>query len=753
WHDFPYPVAPAPCTKKGYVTFVSFNNFTKVTDEMLCLWKKILDAVPDSRLYLKTSAFDVEESFNFARERIRAAGIDLGRVDLEASAKDYVRCYERADIALDTFPYPGGGTTCDALYMGVPVITLVGERHNSRFGYSLLMNVGLGELCAFSEEEYFQKAVALANDRERLREYHLTIRRKMEESPVMNDTIYMGEIEAAYEKIFHAWLADKPLPDFPQEPAPVTEELAEKFIARALEYVPLENKLGESNFESRFDFKRTLYYSELAAQCKSKIDAKLLLTIADRRHLLDDNLGAYEIMRAALDYIYSPAGVEKNYPKDFIAECHKKMAGYAHDNRRHAEAVDNDKRAFELIDDEARCLEVYDAILLGLHFLDISNEDMTAFHFDYQKFFDDLKPFTTYHARHERIRVGYISGDFRHHAAFAVTFGFISCHDRSKFEITCYSKNKKDDEYTELYKKAVEHFVDVQKLSAAELAKKIHDDEIDIAFDLAGHTGLNALPALAYRPAPVQICGLGYMSTTGSKAIDYFLTDEVLDPPGAHEKFFSEKLLYMPAQFSYARREDLAASTGAACVENGYVTFGTICRYSKMTDEMLMIWTEILNRVPDAKLLMRAQEFISNRCVDELYDTLKDFGCDMDRVIFRPAVPDYFDAISKIDIMLDGYPYVGGATTLDALYMGVPVISFYGARRSTRFGKSILTSVGLEDLAVDSVEAYINTAVALARDKKCLDALHRNLRQMFLDSPALDPMKYCRLLEKKFLEL
>ena len=753
WHDFQYPVAPAPCTKKGYVTFVSFNGFAKVTDEMLALWKKILDAVPDSRLYLKNSVFDAEESFNFAREKISAAGIDLTRVDMEHSAKDYVRCYERADIALDTFPYPGGGTTCDALYMGVPVITLVGERHNSRFGYSLLMNVGLGELCAFSEEEYFQKAVALANDRERLREYHLTIRRKMEESPVMNDTIYMGEIEAAYEKIFHAWLADKPLPDFPQEPAPVTEELAEKFIARALEYVPLENKLGESNFESRFDFKRTLYYSELAAQCKSKIDAKLLLTIADRRHLLDDNLGAYEIMRAALDYIYSPAGVEKNYPKDFIAECHKKMAGYAHDNRRHAEAVDNDKRAFELIDDEARCLEVYDAILLGLHFLDISNEDMTAFHFDYQKFFDDLKPFTTYHARHERIRVGYISGDFRHHAAFAVTFGFISCHDRSKFEITCYSKNKKDDEYTELYKKAVEHFVDVQKLSAAELAKKIHDDEIDIAFDLAGHTGLNALPALAYRPAPVQICGLGYMSTTGSKAIDYFLTDEVLDPPGAHEKFFSEKLLYMPAQFSYARREDLAASTGAACVENGFVTFGTICRYSKMTDEMLVIWTEILNRVPNAKLLMRAQEFISNRCVDELYDTLKALGCDMDRVIFRPAVPDYFDAISKIDIMLDGYPYVGGATTLDALYMGVPVISFYGARRSTRFGKSILTSVGLEDLAVDSVEAYINTAVALARDKKFLDALHRNLRQMFLDSPALDPMKYCRLLEKKFLEL
>lgn len=753
WHDFPYFITPAPCTKKGYVTFVSFNNFTKVTDEMLCLWKKILDAVPGSRLYLKTINFNSEDAINFSKERIRAAGIDLERVDLEPSEKNYVRCYERADIALDTFPYPGGGTTCDALYMGVPVITLVGERHNSRFGYSLLKNIGLDELCAFSEEEYFQKAVDLANDWQRLREYHLTIRRKMEMSPVMNDMIYMGELEDAYEKIFIAWLKDEPLPDFPQEPEPVTPALAEKYFKRAKEYVPLESKYGESRFESRFDCKRTLYYASLAAQCESKRDAEVLLTMADRSYLVDDNLGAYEAMRAAMDYIYSPEGAKKNYPKDFIAECHKKMAKYAHDNRRHVEAVENDKRAFELLDNEKSCIEVYDAILMGLHFLDISNEDMAAFHFDYQKFFDNVKPFKTYHKPHDRIKVAYLSGDFRRHAAFDVTFGFISCHDRSKFEITCYNKNKRDDEWTKLYKKAVEHFVDVQKLSDAELAKKIHDDEIDIAFDLAGHTGFNSLPALAYRPAPVQLCGIGYMSTTGSKTIDYFITDEVLDPPGEHEKFFSEKLLYMPAQFSYARRENVLTPDGASCMKNGYVTFGTICRYSKMTDEMLMIWTEILKRVPDAKLLMRSKEFISNRSVDELYATMKNFGCDMDRVVFRPAVPDYLNGISKIDIMLDGYPYVGGATTLDALYMGVPVINFYGERRSTRFGKSILASVGLSELSVNSVEDYINTAVALANDKETLDALHKNLRQMFLNSEALDPMKYCRRLEKKFEEL
>lgn len=752
WHDVPDIVNPAPCTKNGYVTFVSFNNFTKVTDEMLLVWKRILDAVPKSRLYLKSKIF-VLYGLEFAKKRIQAAGIDLERVNFENAEKNYTKKYEQADIALDTFPYPGGGTTCDALYMGLPLITLVGERHNSRFGYSLLMNMGLGELCAFSEEEYIQKAVELANDWDRIRDYRLTIRRKMEESPVMNDTIYMGEVESAYEKIFNAWIKGEPLPDFPQEPEPVTEELAYKYIKRADEYIKLTNKTGGSKHPSRFEFKRTLYYAELAAQCESKRDAKLLLTIADRRYSLNDNLGAYEAMRETIDYIHSEQGAAKNYSKYFIAECHRKFANYANNNGRHLEAIENYQKAFEFAEDESHQLKIYDSILLTFHYLDVSSEDMAAYHFDYQNFFTDVKPFTTYHKRHDRIKVGYISGDFRQHAAFAVTFGFISCHDRRKFEITCYSKNKKDDDYTEFYRRGVEHFVDVKDLSDWELAKKIHDDEIDIAFDLAGHTGYNGLPALAYRPAPVQISGIGYMSTTGLKAIDYFLTDEVLDPPGEHDKYFSEKLLYMPAQFSYARRENALTPVGASCKENGYVTFGTICRYSKISDDILAIWVEILNRVPTAKLLMRAQEFISNRTIDELYTKMKSLGCDMDRVIFQPALPDYFEAISKIDIMLDAYPWVGGTTTLDSLYMGVPVISFFSDRHSTRFGKSILHSVGLDELAVDNVEDYINNAVGLAQDFDTLDALHKNLRGMFESSAALDPMKYCRLLEQKFEEI
>ena len=753
WHDFPHMVAPAACSKNGYVTFVSFNDFAKVNDDVLAAWSKILDAVPNSRLYLKGRIFFENCGGELARERIKAAGIDLSRVDCEPFNLVYVKCYERADIALDTFPYPGGGTTCDALYMGVPVITLVGERHNSRFGYSLLMNIGLEELCAFSVDDYIKKAVELANDRERLREYHLTIRRKMEESPVMDDAIYMSEIEQAYEKIFATWLNGESLPNFPQEPAPITEALAKEYYKRAVSYVGLELPNGESKY-NRVDFKRTLYYAELAAQVDSVVDSKLLLTIADRRFMLNDGIGSYEMMRKAVEYLYTPKGLAEKNSNYFLSENHVKLADFAQTNGCHVEAVEHYERAFDLAETFARKLEIYDSILLSLHFLDIPSEELIEPHLDYQKFFADVKKFTTYHKRrHKRIKVGYISGDFRKHAMFAVVFGFITCHDRSKFEITCYSKNKTNDEYTNLYKRGVEHFVDVSKLTGAELAKRIHDDEIDIAFDLAGHTGYNGLPALVYRPAPVQISGLGYMNTTGLKEIDYLLTDEVVDPPGEHENFFTEKFLYMPAQFSYARREDLPAAVGAPCVKNGYVTFGTICRYKKINDDILAIWTEILNRVPDAKLLMRAQEFISNRTQDALYAKMKSLGCDMERVIFRPAVHDYFRAISQVDIILDAYPYVGGATTLDALYMGVPVVNFYGERHSTRFCKSILTSIGLGELSVNSVEDYINIAVNLAKDTETLDLLHKNLRNMFLQSDALDPMKYCRLLEAKYVEL
>ena len=234
------------------------------------------------------------------------------------------------------------------------------------------------------------------------------------------------------------------------------------------------------------------------------------------------------------------------------------------------------------------------------------------------------------------------------------------------------------------------------------------------------------------------------------KAVDYFITDEIVDPPGEHEKLFTEKLIYMPSQFCYAHRTDVPTPEYAPCTKRNYVVFGTICRYSKMNDDILNIWRQILERVPGSVLLMRAQEFASNTTTDQAYNRMKALGFNMDQVLFRPAVPDYMAELTHLDIILDSYPYVGGSTTFDALYMGVPVVTFFGERRSTRFGLSILENIGMGDLATNSVQEYIDRAVGLANDVEALDVLHKNLRTMIVKSENLDPKHYTKLLEQKF---
>lgn len=741
WHDAPTPVTAAPCTKNNFITFVSFNNFTKVTDEMLRIWAKILEAVPKSKLYLKGKAFREKYGIKHSLARIEAAGIPLDRLIYEPDERTYLQKYNLSDIALDTFPYPGGGTTCDAIYMGVPVITLVGDRHNSRFGYSLLHNMGLDELCAFSEEEYIQKAIDLANDWDRVRDYHLTLRRRMESSPIMNDVIYMAEVEAAYEKIFRAWQAGQELPDFPQDAEPVTSELAEEYYNRAMNYIALERQ--EKNI---VNVKRALYYFEQAAQADKKHDAEIYLFIAACKQELLDYVGAYKAIINCGEIIYNSDNVQEEFTAEFLSQYHDRRGKLALLNCDALNAAENYDKAAQLAEGKSK-FSFASSALLCLNFLDLSSEDTASAHFEYQNLVNDIEPFTTYHEPNQRIKIGYLSADFRQHAMFGVSFGLIACHNKNQFEVTCYSLNEADDVFTNIFKDNVEHFVNVRGLSYQELAEKIHADNTDILVDLSGHTAGNVLPVFAYKPAPLQVSGIGYMATTGLNSIDYFLTDQLVDPLGEHEKYFSEKLLYLPSQFCYAQNSDLSEPAAAPCLTNGYVTFGTICRYSKINDEMLNIWKLVLDKLPTAKLEMRAQEFASLSIINQLYARMKKFGFNMDNVSFQPAVNNYMEKIKSLDLILDTYPYVGGSTTLDALFMGVPVLTMYGERRSTRFGLSILTNVGIGDLAVNSVEDYINRAVALASDKETLNVLHKNLRTMLKKSNALNTFYYTKVIE------
>ena len=753
----PIDCPPAPCRQKEYITFGSLNYFAKVTDGMLHAWAEILRRVPSSRLMLKNGLFDIFCGKQRAVERMVAAGIPLDRVQMEGFTQDYLQVYGGIDIALDTYPYPGGGTTCDALYMGVPVITLVGEHHHSRFGYSILMNMGLPELCAFSWEEYIDCAVALAKDRERIVHYHQTLRRRMLRSPVMDARIYLAEVESAYERIWQEWLYE----DRPEEWMRDMQAWAEtlfsdvregkwreaalqggRLAAHPQEDGKLYLALGRAYAELG-NWPRSSYWIEKAEE-RGVRQADAFLLLGKARHEALDYVGEYEAARQAV-------ALAREQDGDFLAAAWCRLAATALQMGKVEEAFSAYGEAWPMAENLKSRTELYSSMLLAAHYLPFSSEELFALHQGYAALLADVRPYShgKREGRGEKLRIGYISPDFRMHVMFAISYGLLSCYDKSAFEVICYSMSKLEDGFTEHIKGMVDAFVPVHGMAYEAIAARIYEDGIDILVDLAGHSAGSGLPVLAWKPAPVQISGLGYLATTGLPAVDYYITDEIVDPPGQHERFFTEKLLYLPSQFCYTGREDVPEPKGAPCKERGYVLFGVFHHYRKFTDEMLLAWREILNRVPGSRLLVKAQELVGGTLLDTAWERMHRLGFDMDLVEMEPATSDYMERYLDVDIALDTYPYPGGGMTLDAVYMGVPTITLHGERRNTRFGLGILSSLGLAELAAASVEEYVERAVGLAQDTELLDVLHRNLRGMMRDS-GMEPRRYMRALEEQY---
>lgn len=743
WHDNPPPVAPAPFLGNGFVTFGSFNNFTKVSDRVLRLWAQILARVPQSRLYLKAKIFGDAYGREKALARIEAAGIDRTRVRYETTEAKYLAHYADMDIALDTYPYPGGGTTCDALYMGVPVVTLVGARHNARFGYSLLMNVGLGELCAFSPEEYIEKAVALAGDAPRLQRYHLTLRRQMRRSPVMQAEDYMGDVERLYEKIYHAWLGEE-MPE--RMPAEWTAEA----LRRAAAFVQNPQQHG---LHAR-------WFLQEARKRDPAHAPELLRALADVCRVTKRFAEGFAAARAAEAALQEKRGTCA-IPKDnegaraFRASLHAIGAKCALESGHAKAAVLWYQQAAQEATNDRDRLAMASAALLAAHAYEEDPGAEQQAHLGYAAFLPPkIQPFRTFPERgkHARIRVGYLSPDFRHHVMFAFYYALLVGHDAARFEIFLYSLGETHDHFTELAQQAADHFADLAGKRYDEVAKRIHDDGIDILVDLAGHTTHSGLPVLAYRPAPVQVSGLGYMAATGLPQVDYFLTDSAADPApdGAYWAAFHEEPVVLTSQFCYTGRSDVPAPAGAPCKKNGFVTFGVFHRYQKWTDEMIRLWAEILQRVPTARLLMKCEALGDDATAAEAFDRLEACGLPMERVQLEGADAQYMERMRDVDIMLDTYPYAGGGITCDALFMGVPVVTRYGTTRGSRFGLSIFSAAGLAELAAPDAQNYVARAVSLAQDAETLDALHHGLRAMMMQSRLMDVEAYCREVETAY---
>ena len=349
-----------------------------------------------------------------------------------------------------------------------------------------------------------------------------------------------------------------------------------------------------------------------------------------------------------------------------------------------------------------------------------------------------------------RLRVGYVSPDFRQHSVAYFLEPLLKGHDRQAVEVFCYAEVRQPDSVTARLHGLADHWLTTVGLSDDELAERIRADGIDILVDLAGHTAHNRLPVFARKPAPVQATWLGYPNTTGLEAIDYRLVDAVTDPAGEADAWASETLVRLEGGFlCYGGLRDAPEPTAPPCLNAGTVTFGSFNNPAKVSAATFDAWARLLARLPQARLLLKGKPFAdATRALFLAH--LGERGVAAERVELVAWLPNnaaHLALYDRIDIALDPFPYNGATTTCEALWMGVPVVTLRGDRHAGRVGASLLGQIGLPDLIANSVEEYVEIALALAGDPGRLHDLRRSLRPRLAESPLCDGHAFARKVE------
>jgi predicted O-linked N-acetylglucosamine transferase (SPINDLY family) len=351
-----------------------------------------------------------------------------------------------------------------------------------------------------------------------------------------------------------------------------------------------------------------------------------------------------------------------------------------------------------------------------------------------------------------RLRIGYLSPDFRRHVVMTFIGPMLERHDREKFEVFCFHTHVLKDEVTARLRSQVEHWADCGGLSDDAIADRIRADGIDILVDLAGHTSGHRIGVLAMKPAPIQFTYLGYPNTTGLPTVDYRVTDELADPPGSADELNVERLLRLPRPFLCYRPETKAPDPGPAPVlGNGYVTFGCFNNTLKLSDSFLDLAARVLNAVPRSRLVLKGGALEMRSVAERVRQRFAAAGVAAERVDLRgwtADVEDHLGAYREIDIALDSFPYNGTTTTCEALWMGVPVVTLRGDRHAARVGASLLGWLGLTDLVAGDAEEFVRICARLAGDVEAAAALRAGLRERMRVSPLVDEAGFTRELER-----
>jgi len=358
------------------------------------------------------------------------------------------------------------------------------------------------------------------------------------------------------------------------------------------------------------------------------------------------------------------------------------------------------------------------------------------------------------HEPNRRIKIGYVSPDFRDHPVASFILPVLCNHSKADFEIYCYYNHQVRDVTTSKFADSADHWRDVHALSDAELSTMIRSDGIDILVDLAGHTARNRLLVFASKPAPVQVSYLGYVATTGLNAMTYRLTDMDTDQPTA-QACYSERLLRLahPLWWCYRPPVGMPPVAPAPSLRNGFITFGSTNNFAKLSPQTLGLWIEVLHAVPTAELVIVGVPAGSAEAA--LRQQFRAHAIDNSRIkIHGKLSREKFWALhSQIDIVFDTTPYNGGTTTCDALWLGVPCITMAGTTFVSRMGQAILKSIGLPELIGVDAKEYVTIAKAVAGKVNYLDDLRATMRERLLASPLFDEVGFTQKLESAYREI
>jgi protein O-GlcNAc transferase len=362
-----------------------------------------------------------------------------------------------------------------------------------------------------------------------------------------------------------------------------------------------------------------------------------------------------------------------------------------------------------------------------------------------------------------RIRVGYVSPDFSEHPAGRFLLPLLANHDHTQMEVFCYSDLRRPDDMTHRLRACADTWRDTFSLDDARLAEQIRADRIDILVDLAQHLANNRLLCFARKPAPIQTTWLGYPGSTGLESIDYRLSDRYLDPPstdstgspqassgpapGLFDAFYSEKTIRLPDSYwCYDPLLDPIEVGPLPAAQNGFVTFGCLNNFAKVTEPAIRLWAQAMSRVAGSRLLILTP---TGSARTRFADQLEIFGIAPSRVEFvdRMSRRQYMALYQRIDISLDTWPCNGHTTSFDSIWMGVPLITLTGQTAMSRGGASVLGNLGLAEFIADVPAQYVDVAAALATDRTRLAALRAELRGRIERSSLMDGNRFARNFE------